>query len=169
MAQARNPAGAGSQEFDSDQILTDIVWESVPSTTNRLKDGVKTIKCADVASASADFVFSFAAEDNGVIEALRYENGAVIAGATHGWELQYINLDASNAVVGYFGIGSNTEAAKATDVDVSVAAGAFTEIVSTTAQGFDKGDIIQVTADRDGTTIVGTIEIVVSYESEGRR
>lgn len=170
MAKSRVPAGAGSIYYvDATQIPTDLDWESVPSTTNRLKDGVKTIKVLDAATASSDFVWFFTAEDNGVIEALRYENGGVAADGTNGWELQFIDVDNSNADVGYFGIGSGTEAAKGTDNDTAVAIGGFTEIVSTTAQGFNKGDKIQVTADRDGTTIVGNIELVVSYESEGRR
>ena len=66
-----------------------------------------------------------------------------------------------------FGFGSGTEAAKATDKDTAVAANALGELVNTTAKNFGKGHFVQVTADRDGTAVQATIDIVVSYSSEG--
>jgi hypothetical protein len=172
MTQARTPAGsaqssgAGEYIVDATQIPTALTWDKVPSVTNRLMDGVEVLRVRSKSDASADFVWEFAAKDKGKIEAIRYENGAVAADGTNGWELSFINTDNSSEVVGYFGFGTGTEAAKATD-SVAVSASAFAELVNTTAKNFDKGDVIQVTADRDGTTIVGTIEIVVSYGSEG--
>ena len=172
MAQARTPAGSaqssGSGEYlASTQIPTAITWATVPSVTNRMRDGVVVYRVADKATASADFVWEFAAEDKGKIESIRYENGAQACDGSHGWELSFINTDNASEVVGYFGFGSGTEAAKATDKDTAVAANAFAEMVNTTAKNFNKGDVIQVTADRDGTAVQATIEIVVSYGSEG--
>ncbi len=54
--------------------------------------------------------------------------------------------------------------------DVAVAANAevtlSNSITATTAR-FNKGEVIEVTADRDGTAAVGTWRLLVSYESEG--
>jgi len=169
MTKARIPAGAGSEYIvDATQIPTNITWDTVSSVTNNLRDGIELLKVRDAADASADFVWKFNAEDNGQIVALRYDNGAVAMDSAVGWELNFLNLDNANESLGYFGLGSSTEAAKATDVVTAVAASASTEIACSATTGFNKGDTVQVTADRDGTTGVGNIELVISYESTGR-
>ena len=172
MAQARTPAGsaqtsgAGKYIVDATQYPTDITWDKVAGVTNRMMDGVEVLRVRSKSDASADFVWEFAAKDKGKIEAIRIENGSVACDGTNGWELDFVNTDNSSESIGYFGFGTNTEAAKATD-SVAVAASTFAELVNTTSKNFNKGDVIQVTADRDGTTVVSTIEIVVSYGSEG--
>lgn len=166
MTQAKVPGGSGSEQINSTtQYPEDITWPSVASVRNRVLDQVVTYE-KDV-DASADFDWRFTAEDNGKIVALRYTNGAVAADGTNGWELAFVNLSDSSASVAYFGVGSGTEAAKATD-KATVAANDSVEIVSTVDYNFNKGDTIQLTADRDGTTIVGAFQLVVSYEATGR-
>ena len=110
------------------------------------------------------------AADKGRIVGITYSNGATAMDGTNGWELAFINSDQSNENVGYFGIGSGTEAAKGTDNDVAVAAGATVFVsnsLTSDASHFSRGDVIQVTADRDGTAGVGTFVVLVSYESQG--
>ena len=172
MTQARTPAGSaqtsGSGEYldDTSQFPTALTWPKVPGSINRMMNNVEVLRVRSKADASADFVHEFVAKDNGKIEAFRIENGAQAADGSHGWELQFINTDASSEVVGYFGVGTGTEAAKATD-KAACAANAVLELVNTTAKNFNKGNVIQVTADRDGTAIQGTIELVIAYSSEG--
>lgn len=160
-------AGAGQYIVDATQIPTDITWDDQVGITNRLADGV-AVYSKDV-TTSADFIWSIVAEDNGRIAMLKYANGAVAMDGSVGWELQFLNLSNSSDVLGYFGIGSGTEAAKATDTDTAVAANGAAEILCTEASGrFNKGDVIKVIADRDGTTGVGEFQLVLSYENEGR-
>jgi hypothetical protein len=168
MTQARNPGGATGSKYivDATQVPTNIAWDAVPSTRNNQLDQMVGYE-KDV-DASADFIWQFVAEDNGIIRSLNYANGAVAADGSNGWELQFLNKSNSDTVLGYFGIGSGTEAAKATDVDVSVLASASAQIDCTSELRFDKGDVIKCIADRDGTTILGTFMLTVSYESEGR-
>ena len=108
------------------------------------------------------------AADNGRIVGIMYSNGAVAMDGSVGWELQYLNKTNSDDVLGYFGIGSGTEAAKGTDNDTAVAAYGAAEILNSDTSRFNKGDVIHVTADRDGTTGVGMFQLVVTYETEGR-
>jgi hypothetical protein len=173
MTQARTPAGsaagAGAGEYlvDATQIPTAITWEDQVGYTNRMKDGMAVYP--KDASTSADFVWTIVAEDNGRISELKYANGAVAMDGSVGWELQFLNLSNSSDVLGYFGIGSGTEAAKGTDNDTAVAANGAAEILCTEASGrFNKGDVIKCIADRDGTTGVGQFQLVLSYENEGR-
>ena len=49
-----------------------------------------------------------------------------------------------------------------------VAAYGAAEILCTDTSRFNKGDVIHVTADRDGSTGVGMFQLVLSYENEGR-
>lgn len=173
MAQARTPAGssagagAGQYIVDATQIPTDITWPDTASLINRMRDGVVWYKMRDAADSSADFTWFFQAEANGKIEALVYENGAVAVAETHGWELDFKNADNSSETVAYIGLGSGTEAAKATDSTTAVAANAAATVLNTTAKNFDRGDRITVTADRDETTVVGSMWLVVNYGSEG--
>ena len=150
MTQVRTPAGsaagAGAGEYlASTQIPTDITWDDQVGATNRLKDGV--VEYTKDVTTSADFTWEIVAEDNGKISMLKYANGAVA-------------MDGS--------VGSGTEAAKGTDNDTAVAAYGAAEILCTDSSRFNKGDIIHVTADRDGTTSVGMFQLVLSYENEGR-
>lgn len=169
MTQARTPAGATSEYLvDATQIPTAKTWPTTPSLTNRMRDGVVVYRVRNKADSSADFVWGFVAQDNGRIEGIRLENGATALDGSVGWELQFVNTDNSNANLAYFGFGSGTEAAKATDKDSAVAANELTELTNSLTGRFNKGDFVQVTADRDGTTGVSEIELVVSYESEGR-
>lgn len=172
MTKARTPAGsaagagAGDYIVDATQIPTAITWDDQVGVTNRLRDG-EVVYTKDV-TTSADFTWEIVAEDNGTITMLKYANGAVAMSGSVGWELQFINKSDSDNVLSYFGIGSGTEAAKGTDNDVAVAAYGAAEILSTDTSRFNKGDVIHVTADRDGTTGVGMFQLVLSYESEGR-
>tara|TARA_R110002167_G_scaffold629_2_gene2766 strand:+ start:6813 stop:7331 length:519 start_codon:yes stop_codon:yes gene_type:complete len=172
MTQVRTPAGsaagAGAGEYlvNSTQIPTDITWDDQVGATNRLKDGV--VEYAKDVTTSADFTWEIVAEDNGKISMLKYANGAVAMDGSVGWELSFINKTNSDDVLGYFGIGSGTEAAKGTNNDTAVAAYGAAEILCTDTSRFNKGDIIHVTADRDGTTSVGMFQLVLSYENEGR-
>ena len=171
MTQVRTPAGsaagAGAGEYlASTQIPTDITWDDQVGATNRLKDGV--VEYTKDVTTSADFTWEIVAEDNGKITMLKYANGAVAMDGSVGWELSFINKTNSDDVLGYFGIGSGTEAAKGTDNDTAVAAYGAAEILCTDTSRFNKGDIIHVTADRDGSTSVGMFQLVLSYENEGR-
>ena len=172
MTQVRTPAGsaagAGAGEYlvNSTQIPPDITWDDQVGATNRLKDGV--VEYAKDVTTSADFTWEIVAEDNGKISMLKYANGAVAMDGSVGWELSFINKTNSDDVLGYFGIGSGTEAAKGTNNDTAVAAYGAAEILCTDTSRFNKGDIIHVTADRDGTTSVGMFQLVLSYENEGR-
>jgi hypothetical protein len=172
MTQARtaagSAAGAGAGQYlaDSTQLPTDITWEDQVSLPNRLADGVQTFS-KDV-TTSADFIWSIVAEGNGRISSLKYANGAVAMSGSVGWELDFLNMSDSSNQLAYFGIGSGTEAAKGTDNDVAVAANAAAEILNTDTARFNKGDVIKVIADRDGTTSVGEFQLVLNYSSEGR-
>lgn len=184
MAQARTPAGSGAgtgtgSEYivDATQIPTALTWDEVPGLVNTMGNGIVhydiidgTLFSGTCQATSADWVFNFTAKDNGRIVGVLYENGSVACDASNGWELDFINLDQANESCAYFGFGSGTEAAKATDADVAVAASATVTLsnsVVTDASHFNKGDVIQCTADRDGTTVVGTWVLLVSYESQG--
>jgi|TARA_R110000824_G_scaffold25005_3_gene87504 hypothetical protein len=184
MAQARTPAGSGAgtgtgseRIADTTQLPTALVFDEVPGIINSMGNGLVHYEITDgtlfsgtCESTSADFVWKMTAADNGRIVGLTYSNGATAMDGTNGWELAFINSDQSNENVGYFGIGSGTEAAKGTDNDVAVAANATVFIsnsLTSDASHFSRGDVIQVTADRDGTAGVGTFVVLVSYESQG--
>lgn len=184
MTQARTPAGSGAgtgtgSEYiaDATQIPTALVFDEVPGIVNTMSDGIVhyditdgTLFSGTCEGTSSDFVWKMTAADNGRIVGIMYSNGGVAMDGAVGWELAFINTDQGNASCAYFGLGSGTEAAKGTDNDVAVAIGATVyvsnSIVATTSR-FNRGDVISVTADRDGTTGVGTWRVLVSYESEG--
>lgn len=184
MAQARTPAGSGagtgsgSQYLaDTTQLPTDLTFDEIPGVVNSMSNGLVhyditdgTLFSGTCEATSADFVWKMTAADKGRIVGITYSNGATAMDGTNGWELAFINSDQSNENVGYFGIGSGTEAAKGTDNDVAVAANATVFIsnsLTSSASHFDRGDVLQVTADRDGTAGVGTFVVLVSYESQG--
>lgn len=181
---ARTPAGSGAgtgtgSEFivDATQIPTALTFDEIPGIVNGMSDGQVWYDITDgnlfsgtCESTSSDFVWKMTAADNGRIVGIMYSNGAVAMDGSVGWELDFINSDQGNETCAYFGLGSGTEAAKGTDNDVAVAAGATVFVsnsIVTTASHFTKGDVVQVTADRDGTTGVGTWRLLVSYESQG--
>jgi hypothetical protein len=180
MTQVRTPAGSSGSEYiaDATQYPTARSFDAVQGVTNKLMDGVEMLPIADetlysgtVNATSTDFVFNFVAKDKGRIRGIQYTNGAVAANATNGWELEFINVSSSNNRVAYFGFGAGTEAVKATDKTSAVAASAVASLansLSAATSYFNKGDLIQVTADRDDTTIVGQFLLEVSYESKGR-
>ena len=184
MAQARTPAGSGAgtgvgSEYivDATQFPTALTFDEIPGVVNGMGSGHVwydvtdgTLFSGTCESTSSDFVWKMTAADNGRIVGIMYSNGGVAADGTNGWELAFINSDQSNEDSGYFGIGSGTEAAKGTDNDTAVAIGETVFIsnsLASAASHFTKGDVVEVTADRDGTTIVGTFRVLVSYESQG--
>ena len=187
MTQVRTPAGTGAgtgtgseQTGGTNTTLNgpvDLVFDETVGPTNTQGDLQQHLQIIDgtlfsgtVQATSADFVFNFTAADNGRIVGIMYENGSVAADGSNGWELDFINIDQGNETCAYFGIGSGTEAAKGTDNDVAVAASATVFIsnsIATGASHFNRGDVVQVTADRDGTTIVGSFVLLVSYEAQG--
>ena len=187
MTQARTPAGSGagtgtgSEQTGGDSTTLNgpvaLTFDEVPGTVNSMSPGLVHLNITDgtlfsgtCESTSSDFVYKFTAADNGRIVGITYTNGAVAMDGSVGWEMDFTNADQSDASCAYFGFGSGTEAAKATDKDDAVAAGASVTLsnsVVTGASHFDKGDVIEMTADRDGTTGVGTWTLLVSYESQG--
>lgn len=184
---ARTPAGSGAgtgtgseqtggenTTLNAPQALT---FDEVPGVVNSLSPGLVHLNITDgnlfsgtCESTSADFVYKFTAADKGRIVGITYQNGAIAMSGSVGWEMDFTNADQSDVTCAYFGFGTGTEAAKATDKVDAVAAGA-TAIVSNSivsdASHFDKGDVVEMTADRDGTTGVGTWTLLVSYESQG--
>lgn len=167
---AGSAAGAGAGQFmnDSDQIPENVTWDDIAAVTNRMKDG-NVVYEKDVSDTSADFLWEFVAEDNGAITGLIYANGAVALDSNFGWELEFLNQSNSDSRVAYFGIGSGTEATKATDTDTVVAANGSALILNSThaTLRFNKDDVISCTADRDSDP-TGHFQLLVSYESEGR-
>lgn len=167
MTQART-VGVGAEYIaDATQLPTARTFATVPSLRNRCVEQVKTYRVRSDADATADFVWNFIAEDNGRIEAIRLQNGTTAIDGTNGWELEFLNTDNSDERIAYFGFGTGTEAAKATDKASTVAASTLSEKSNSILKNFNKGDVVQVTADRDGTAVTSTIDIVVSYGSEG--
>lgn len=184
MAQVRTPAGSGAgtgtgAEYlaNTTQLPTARTFDEVPGVVNTLSPGIVQMEITDgtlfsgtTQATSADWVYKFTAADKGRIVGIVYANGAVAMDASVGWELDFINISQSNERCAYFGFGSGTEAAKATDKDVAVAAAEVAKLsnsIVTAASHFNRGDVISCTADRDGTTGVGTFILLVSYESQG--
>ena len=181
---ARTPAGSGagtgtgSERINtSDQVPTAIVFDEIPGTINSMSPGLVGLNITDgtlfsgtVESTNSAFVYKFTAADNGRIAGITYTNGAVAMDGSVGWELDFTNADQGDETCAYFGFGSGTEAAKATDKDAAVSAGASVTLsnsIVTTASHFDKGDVIEMTADQDGSAAVGTFILLISYESQG--
>ena len=137
-------------------------------TKNRLEDRTKYIKFDEIAASSSDAVLEFSCPDDGKISYIELVNGTVAADGTNGLELQFINKTNSDDVVAYVGFGSGTEAAKATDTDTAVAAEEVAVVKVTDTSSCNKGDKIQCTIDRDGTTIVGNIIVHYQVSAVGR-
>jgi hypothetical protein len=179
MAQARTPAGSatggGSGEQAGGDSTTlnapqDLTWDDINSGHN-VGTRIVSYQISAAAVASSDFTWGFMAEDKGIIVGIGYSNGGVAMSGSVGWELSFVNVTQSDAVMAYFGFGSGTEAAKADDTLAALAADTYGEILNLSnvanANRFNKGDLITVTADRDGTTGVGVFTLFVSYEAQG--
>lgn len=187
MTQSRTPAGSGAgtgtgaEQTGGDSTTLNgpvaVTFDEIPGVVNTMSPGLVHYDITDgnlfsgtCELTSSDFVYKFTAADKGRIAGIMYQSGSVAADGSSGWELAFVNTDQASASCAYFGIGSGTEAAKGTDNDVAVAAEATVFIsnsIVATSANFDRGDVISVTADRDGTTIVGSFRLLVSYESQG--
>lgn len=172
MTQARTPGSfTNVQELNTTtQVPTDRSEETLPGILDQFKPN-EEILIDDAETSSSDFVWTYVTPDNGRIAGLRYANGSVAMSASVGWELDFLNTSNSNDSIFYAGLGTGTEAAKATDKVDAVAANATTEIANsdvTSTSRFNKGDKITMTADRDGTTSVGVFTLLLDYSSLGR-
>ncbi len=187
MTQVRTPAGSGagtgtgSEQTGSSTTTLNapvaLVFNEIPRLVNTMADGQvfmeiidQTLFSGTVETTSADFVWQMVAADTGRIVGIMYANGATAMDGTNGWELDFINDTQADVTCAYFGFGSGTEAAKATDKDVAVSADTtvyLSNSITSDASHFNAGDVIQVTADRDGTAGVGSFRLLISYESQG--
>ena len=184
MTQARTPAGSGAGTgtgskyiADATQIPTALTFNEIPGVVNGMGSGHVwydiidgTMFSGTSESTSTDFVWQMTAADKGRIVGIMYANGSVAMSGSVGWELNFINDTQADATCAYFGFGSGTEAAKGTDNDVAVDANTTVYVsnsITTGASHFNAGDLVQVTADRDGTSGLGTWRLLVSYESQG--
>lgn len=187
MTQVRTPAGSGvgtgtgaeqaggaSTTLNAPQAVT---FDEVPGVVNSLSPGLVHYNIVDGAmvsgtceSASSDFVYNFTAADKGRIVGITYANGAVAMDGAVGWELDFINDTQADVTCAYFGFGSGAEPDASTDQVLAVAIGETVTVsnsIVSDASHFNRGDVIQVTANRDGTTSVGSFTLLVSYESQG--
>lgn len=179
MTQARTPAGSATGAGAGEQAGGDsttlnapaaLSWDDLNSGHNR---GTRTVvyNIPGGAPTSADFVFSFVAEGPGIISGIGISNGAVAMSGSVGWELVFLNVTQADAVMASFGIGSGTEAVKADDELAALAADTYGELLNLSnvadANRMNKGDLITVVADRDGTTGVTGFALHVSYEAQG--
>lgn len=181
---ARTPAGTGAgsgtgaETLDSStQVPTALVFDEVPGVMNSMSPGIVhydiidgTLFSGTCETTSDSFEFKFTAADNGRIAGIMYMNGAVAADSDAGWELDFTNSHNGGETVAYFGFGSGTEAAKATDKDVLVAANTVAYVsnsLTADSSKFTRGDVIEVVADADSSNCVGSWRLIVSYESKG--
>jgi hypothetical protein len=145
------------------QIPTSQSLPASESAANRVADRAVEISFTEIANTSGDSILTFVAPDDGVIDYITLNNGAVAADGSNGLELSFINKSNSDEVVAYIGFGSGTEAVKADDKDSAVAANTVSTVRNATNRNsISFGDKIQCTIDRDGTTIVG--EIIVGFK-----
>lgn len=163
---AQNLGGTNSNQFP-----TDNTYDTFESTSNKQLEMENIIVFDNASTASEDIIMQFTAPNKGRIAGIRYANGAVAMDGSVGWELEWLNKTNSDDRLAYFGIGSGTEAAKATDVDTAVAANGSAYIKNsdvTSTSRFNKGDVISCLGDRDGTTGVGSFELILELNSVGR-
>ena len=163
---AKNLGGA-----DGDQIPAANTYDTFESTSNKRLEMEQILIFDNASTTSEDIIMQFTAPDNGRIAGIRYANGATAMDGTNGWELEWLNQSNSDDRIAYFGIGSGTEAAKATDTDTSVLANANAFIANsdvTSTSRFNKGDNISCVGDRDGTAGVGSFELILELASAGR-
>lgn len=158
----------GARVINTSDVPTAKTYPNYEGTVNNLTDRVKVIKFYEISNTSGDALLEFKASDNGKIAAVTLVNGSVAADGSNGLELSFVNKTNSDDVVAYVGFGSGTEAAKATDKDAAVAAYEASTVKVTDTSRCNKDDVILCTVDRDGTTIVGIIEVVYEVSVVGR-
>lgn len=143
-------------------------YDIAEGTINRLESRREVIEFDQISNTSADALLEFRAPDDGKIVSVTLINGTVAADGSNGLELNFINKSNSDAVMAYVGFGSGTEAAKATNTSVAVAVQEVAPVKVTSTEKANKDDKISCTIDRDGTTIVGRIEVEYEISSVGR-
>lgn len=158
----------GARDFSSGTAIQSKSYDIREGNKNRLEDRVVEFVFDTITSTSGDGIISFAAPDDGKLKTVTLVNGTVAADASNGLELEFKNKSNSDDVVAYVGFGSGTEADKATDKDVAVAAQEVAPIKVTDTSTCNKDDNITCVIDRDGTSIVGTIIVEYEVSSEGR-
>jgi hypothetical protein len=125
-------------------------------------------------NGDADGLAHFISKGAGKVKRCVLYNGVQACDGTNGYEIIVENQTDSAADVGYFGYGSGTEAAKATDKVDALGAyyseedGSDHIIASTISTRFNKGDFLTVTVDRDGIAVRGKIVIELDYDGVGR-
>ena len=152
----------------STNIPTETSYDTREGVLNRLADRMIKISFDEIVISSADAILDFSAPDNGRIAFVELVNGSVAADGSNGLELDFTNESDSNERMAYVGFGSGTEADKATDKDVAVAAEEVAAIKVTETDRANKDDKISCTIDRDGTSIVGQINVYFEVSTEGR-
>ena len=135
---------------------------------NRLADRMVKISFDEMVISSADSILDFSAPDNGKIAFVELVNGATAADGSNGFELDFVNITNSSDSIAYVGFGSGTEAAKATDTDVAVAAEEVAAVKVTDTGRCNKDDKVSCTVDRDGSSIIGQINVYYEVSTEGR-
>lgn len=175
MAQSRSPAGSGvnsgvgSERInDSDQYPTAMVFDEVPGRSNRL-DNVDEFSFA-IATDSTGELATYVALDNGRVTGITVRNGGTDADGSNGWEIDILDSDQSDAELGHFGLGSNTNAASANDnkdIDADTTAYISNSLGAAGANRFSKGDVITVDVTEDGTAGAADVVVHLQYESAG--
>lgn len=164
----RYDTGFSPKYLDSNQLVQSATVPTLRGTSARMSDRRKMHQYAGIESTSANFTFHIAAEDAGFVKGIVLNNGSVPADGTNGLKVVITNTSNSNDVVASFGFGSNTNAAAAVDKLSALAANTAGEILCTDTSHVNKGDVLLVTGTRDGSTIVGVIDILMSYTGVGR-
>lgn len=153
---------------DSTLIPTANTYDAREGVINRLADRMQKLEFDTIVTASGDNLIEFVAPDNGKIAFVELVNGAVAVDGSNGLELNFLNKTNSDAVLAYVGFGSGTEADKATDKDAAVAVQVVSTVEVTSTLRCNKDDKVSCTIDRDGTTIVGQINVYFEVSTEGR-
>ena len=160
-------SSSGAKYLNSSQIPTAVTYPTITGTVNRQGDRVKQFVYTNASTTSSAPILQFVAPEDGVIIGITYANGSVACDGTNGWGLPFINKSNSDASVAYFGFGSNTNAAAATD-KTTVAANGKGELANSITTRINRGDVISCTSVRDGSSIVGTFIVHYSCETVGR-
>lgn len=160
--------GTGSKNIPASQIPTATTYPNAEALQNRMADRVVILDFDNMQDTSADEVYRFVAPGHGKIQAIEWVNGATALDGTHGLELSFQNTSNSNDVMAYVGFGSGTEASKATDTKTTVAANTSEIVAVTEDDGFNYGDVITCTADRDGTSVTGILRVHLQLDAVGR-
>jgi len=168
MAQVKNP-GTGSKTFNSNQVLSNITYETIAYRKNRLLP-MKDSRNFEI-PANTTFKASFIAEDNGFVGALRFSARNVAANATVGGRFVIDNLTAGTEMIDY-GIGGATNSNAADAQTTTLAANGVLDVVNPKTESattrFNRGDNLQITFTPDGTTWLGDVEAILEYKGQGR-